>query len=152
MLFHIIIQIPHFRYSKARSLNKYINEPNGTVPNGLRRKPNAAAQPPPSANIQDFPTFRPIPGKMFKTPATKKEAYDRQHASEALAYITELYRLEEDMRQAGLSPDEIRERREKEAYPTIRRYEKWMNSVAPLFRPKSRMGKALVYNLSLIHI
>ena len=75
---------------------------------------------------------------------------DRQHASEALAYITELYRLEEDMRQAGLSPDEIRERREKEAYPTIRRYEKWMDSVASLFRPKSRMGKALVYNYSLL--
>lgn len=75
---------------------------------------------------------------------------DRQHASEALAYITELYRLEEDMRQAGLSPDEIRERREKEAYPTIRRYEKWMDSVVPLFRPKSRMGKALVYNYSLL--
>ena len=54
------------------------------------------------------------------------------------------------MRQAGLSPDEIRERREKEAYPIIRRYEKWMDSVAPLFRPKSRMGKALVYNYSLL--
>ena len=75
---------------------------------------------------------------------------DRKHASEALVYITKLYKLEEEMRDAGLTPEEVRERREKEAYPVIRQYEKWMNSVAPLFKPKSRMGKALVYNYTLL--
>ena len=75
---------------------------------------------------------------------------DRKHASEALVYITKLYKLEEEMRDAGLTPEEVRERREKEAYPVIRQYEEWMNSVAPLFKPKSRMGKALVYNYTLL--
>lgn len=75
---------------------------------------------------------------------------DRKHASEALVYITKLYKLEEEMREAGLTPEEVRERREKEAYPVIRQYEEWMNSVAPLFKPKSRMGKALVYNYTLL--
>ena len=54
------------------------------------------------------------------------------------------------MKEAGLEPDAIRERREKEAYPIIRDFEKWMNSVASRFTPKSRLGKAIVYTYTLL--
>ena len=75
---------------------------------------------------------------------------DRKCASEAIVYISKLYKLEADMKEAGLEPDAIRERRENEAYPVIRDFEKWMNSVAGRFTPKSRMGKALVYTYALL--
>ena len=75
---------------------------------------------------------------------------DRRHASEAIVYISKLYKLETDMKEAKLRPDAIRERREKEAYPVIRDFEKWMNSVANLFSQKSRMGRAIVYTYALL--
>ncbi len=75
------------------------------------------------------------------------EALDenKKYASEAIVYIGKLYKIEEEMRDAGLTPDEIKERRQKESYPVIQEFEKWMDSVANAFTPKSRMGKALVY-------
>ena len=75
---------------------------------------------------------------------------DRKHASEAIVYISKLYKLETDMKEAGLEPDTIRERRENEAYPVIRDFERWMNSVAGRFTPKSRMGRAIVYTYTLL--
>ena len=75
---------------------------------------------------------------------------DRKYASEAIVYISKLYKLETDMKEAGLEPDAIRERREKESYPIIRDFEKWMNSVSSRFTPKSRMGKAIMYTFTLL--
>ena len=75
---------------------------------------------------------------------------DRRHASEALVYIGRLYKLESDMKEGGLGPDAVRERRDKEAYPVIRDFERWMDSVAGCFTPKSRMGKAIVYTYALL--
>ena len=75
---------------------------------------------------------------------------DRKHASEAIVYISKLYKLEADMKEAKLKPDAIKERREKEAYPIIQDFEKWMNTVAGNFSPRSRMGKAIVYTYSLL--
>ena len=75
---------------------------------------------------------------------------DRKHASEAIVYISKLYKLETDMKEAKLKPDAIRERREKEAYPIIQDFEKWMGSVAGLFSQKSRMGRAIVYTYTLL--
>lgn len=75
---------------------------------------------------------------------------DRKCASEAIVYISKLYKLETDMKEAGLEPDAIRERRENEAYPIIQDFEKWMNSVAGRFTPRSRMGRALVYTYTLL--
>lgn len=75
---------------------------------------------------------------------------DRKHASEALVYIGKLYEIEKEMREAGLYPDAIRGRRQKESYPIIQDFEKWMDSVANRFTPKSRMGKALVYTYTLL--
>lgn len=75
---------------------------------------------------------------------------DRKCASEAIVYISKLYKLETDMKEAGLEPDATRERRENEAYPIIRDFEKWMNSVAGRFTPRFRMGRALVYTYTLL--
>ena len=80
------------------------------------------------------------------------EALDenKKYASEAIVYIGKLYKIEEEMRDAGLTPEEIKERRQKESYPIIQEFEKWMDSVANAFTPKSRMGKALVYTYTLL--
>ena len=75
---------------------------------------------------------------------------DRKHASEAIVYISKLYKLEAEMKEVKLKPDAIKERREKEAYPIIQDFEKWMNTVAGNFAPRSRMGKAIVYTYSLL--
>lgn len=75
---------------------------------------------------------------------------DRRYASEAIVYISKLYKLESDMKEAGLEPDAVRERRENESYPIIQDFEKWMDSVAGRFTPKSRMGKAIVYTYALL--
>ena len=80
------------------------------------------------------------------------EALDenRKYASEAIVYIGKLYKIETEMREAGLSAEEVRERRQKESYPLIQEFEKWMDAVADKFKPKSRMGKALVYTYTLL--
>ena len=80
------------------------------------------------------------------------EALDenKKYASEAIVYIGKLYKIEEEMRDADLTPEEIKARRQKESYPIIQEFEKWMNSVANAFTPKSRMGKALVYTYTLL--
>ena len=75
---------------------------------------------------------------------------DKKHASEAIVYISKLYKIEEEMREAGLDYDAVKERRQKESYPIIQAFEKWMDSVASAFTPKSRMGKALVYTYTLL--
>ena len=54
------------------------------------------------------------------------------------------------MKEAGLDADAVKERREKEAYPVILDFEKWMDSVANRFTPKSRMGKTIVYTYTLL--
>ena len=80
------------------------------------------------------------------------EALDenKKYASEAIVYISKLYKIEEDMKEAGLDPEAIKERRQKESYPIIQDFEKWMNSVADYFTPKSRMGRALTYTYALL--
>ena len=80
------------------------------------------------------------------------EALDenRKYASEAIVYIGKLYKIEEEMREAGLSAEEVKERRQRESYPVIQEFEKWMDAVADKFKPKSRMGRALVYTYTLL--
>ena len=80
------------------------------------------------------------------------EALDenKKYASEAIVYIGKLYKIEEEMRDADLTPEEIKERRQKESYPVIQEFEKWMDSVANAFTPKSRMGRAIVYTYTLL--
>lgn len=75
---------------------------------------------------------------------------DRKHASEAIVYINRLYAIEGEMNAAGLDAEAKKARREKESLPIISDFEKWMNSVAGLYKPKSRMGNALIYTYALL--
>ena len=70
---------------------------------------------------------------------------DKKHASEALVYIGKLYEIEEEMREAGLDADAIRERRQKESYPIIQDFENWMNTVSGGMSSKSLIGQAVAY-------
>ena len=76
---------------------------------------------------------------------------DKKHASEALVYIGKLYKIEQEMKEAGLDYDAIKKRREEESYKIILKFEEWMTSVSSLFSPKSRMGKAILYTYALRH-
>lgn len=75
---------------------------------------------------------------------------DRKHASEAIIYISKLYKIEEEMREAELDYDAIKERRQKESYPIIQDFEKWMNAAADVVVPKTKMAGALVYTFALL--
>ena len=104
-----------------------------------------------------YNSFENTPGKMMIgcwAHVRRKfvEALDenKKYASEAIVYISKLYKIEEEMREAGLDAEAIKERRQKESYPIIQDFEKWMDSVADIFSPKSRMAKALVYTYSLL--
>lgn len=75
---------------------------------------------------------------------------NKKYASEAIVYIGKLYKIEEEMREAGLDAETRQKRRQEESYPIICEFEKWMDSVGGLFKPKTRMGKALTYTYSLL--
>ena len=104
-----------------------------------------------------YASFENSPGKMMIgcwAHVRRKfvEALDenRKYASEAIVYISKLYKIESEMRESGLDAEAVKERRQKESYPIIQDFEKWMDSVANNFSPKSRMAKALVYTYSLL--
>ena len=75
---------------------------------------------------------------------------NKKYASEAIVYIGKLYKIEEEMHEAELDEESIRKRRQEESYPILCEFEKWMDSVGGLFKPKTRMGKALTYTYSLL--
>lgn len=75
---------------------------------------------------------------------------DEKHAKEALSYISRLYAIEAEMREAGLDSAAIADRRRKESYPLILEFEKWLVSVSGGFLRGSRMDKAVNYAFSLM--
>ena len=75
---------------------------------------------------------------------------DRKHASEAIVHISKLYKIEKEMREAGLDHDAIKERRQKESYPIIQDFERWMNAAAGVVVPRTKMAGALVYTFALL--
>ena len=75
---------------------------------------------------------------------------DKKHASEALVYIGKLYKIEDEMREAELDADVIRERRQKEAYPIIQDFERWLDAVSTGMSSKSLIGQAVSYTYVLL--
>ena len=75
---------------------------------------------------------------------------DRRTASEALSYINRLYHVENEAEEAGITGDALKERRQKEAYPVILQFEKWMYEAATRSSKNSRIGKAIGYTLPLL--
>ena len=75
---------------------------------------------------------------------------DKRTASEALAYINKLYHIENEAKEAGLTGDALTEKRQKESYPIILQFEKWMYETATKTSQNSRVGKAIKYTLPLM--
>lgn len=71
-------------------------------------------------------------------------------ATEAICYIRKLYKVEEEADKASLTPDERCEKRQKESYPVILTFEKWMMDHYREVLPQSRIGKAIAYTYSLL--
>lgn len=76
-------------------------------------------------------------------------ADDPERAEYALRVIGQLYALERRMKEEGLPPDEIKAIREKDAYPQIREFERWVEKEANATTPQSALGKALRYAYAL---
>ena len=76
---------------------------------------------------------------------------DPERAAEALKMIGELYAIERYAKEQNLPPDKIKELREKDAYPRIREFERWMEKIVTSGRllKQSAMGKAIGYAYSL---
>jgi len=62
-----------------------------------------------------------------------------------VALIRDLYRVEEDSREAGESFDARLERRREEAVPILKKLDAWIRVVLPNTPPKCQLGKALHY-------
>ena len=71
-------------------------------------------------------------------------------ASEALAYINRLYHIENEAKDAGIVGEALKEKRQKEAYPVILQFEKWMNEMARKASQNNRIGKAIKYTFPLL--
>ena len=75
---------------------------------------------------------------------------DKRLASEALVYINQLYHIENEAKEAGITGDALKEKRQKEAYPEIQKFERWMYATAMKVSQNSRVGKAISYTLPLL--
>lgn len=72
---------------------------------------------------------------------------DKKKATEVLELMQQLYKLEQDMREEGLSWEERTERRQQEAVPVLDEIEKWMNGHKNKVLSSSPLGKAIAYTL-----
>jgi len=71
-------------------------------------------------------------------------------ASAAIGAISQLYKVESDADEAGLTADERQKKRQAESYPVIKEFEKWMQESYTSVAPSSRMGRAIQYTYSLL--
>lgn len=75
---------------------------------------------------------------------------DKRHATEAIVYISKLYKVESEADEAKLTAEQRKEKRVKESYPVILVFEKWMKDTYPTVLPKSRIGQAIEYAFALL--
>ncbi|MCM4161944.1 IS66 family transposase [Antarcticibacterium flavum] len=73
---------------------------------------------------------------------------DPERATRALKEIQKIYAIERKIKEANLSPEQIKEVRLKEALPVINELGKWMTQQLKFTLPKSLIGKALAYSVS----
>lgn len=76
-------------------------------------------------------------------------AEDPERSEYALRVIGQLYALEREVKEQGLPPDKIKAIREKDAYPLIREFERWVENTANSVTPQSALGKAVRYAYAL---
>lgn len=70
-------------------------------------------------------------------------------ASEAVKYIATLYALEENLKAAGATAQEIRQERQRLAVPILNGIEVWMKAAILSCTPDEPLAKAIKYALSL---
>ena len=70
--------------------------------------------------------------------------------TQAVCYIRKLYKVESEAEEAGLTAEQRKDLRLKDAYPVIQEFEKWMMVTYPKVLPKSMMGKAISYTYALL--
>ena len=70
---------------------------------------------------------------------------DNAMASAAVGAIAQLYKVETDADNEGLTADERQKRRKEISYPIILEFEKWLIDSYDKVLPTSRMGKAIKY-------
>ena len=71
---------------------------------------------------------------------------DRERAEKALSWIQDLYAVERQAREAGLSLDQRKELRLEHALPIINKLGAWIHAEAKTVLPKSPIGKAMAYS------
>jgi len=74
---------------------------------------------------------------------------DPERANYVLEKIQDLYDIERNSREQGLSSDARKELRQKESLPILSVLEDWMKKQLPEVLPQSSIGKALTYTLGL---
>lgn len=74
-------------------------------------------------------------------------AENPERAEYATRVIGQLYAIERRVKEEGLPPDEIKAIREKDAYPLIREFERWVEETANSVTPQSALDKAVRYAL-----
>jgi len=70
-------------------------------------------------------------------------------AGEAVNYIATLYALEENLRAAGATPQEVQEQRQRLAVPILEGLKAWMVVALSTCTPQEPLAKAIKYALSL---
>ncbi|HUT84169.1 MAG TPA: IS66 family transposase, partial [Thermodesulfobacteriota bacterium] len=74
---------------------------------------------------------------------------DPERARYALERIQDLYKVERQAREEGLSFEQRKELRLKKSKPVLEELESWMKKQLPEVLPKSAIGKAITYTLKL---
>jgi len=74
---------------------------------------------------------------------------DPQRAGYAMDKIKELYMIERKAEEKELDVEEKKQLRQREAIPVLQELKKWMEAQLPEILPKSPIGKALQYTLSI---
>ena len=71
-------------------------------------------------------------------------------ASQAIYYISQLYKVENEADDAKFTAEQRKEKRIKESYPVLQVFEKWLIDTYPKVAPKSKCGTAIAYTYSLL--
>jgi len=74
---------------------------------------------------------------------------DAKRAKEALNMFAKLYDIERELRQQGADYQQIKQRRQEHAVPVLQQMKKWLDKNLNQTLPKSAIGQAIAYTLSL---
>lgn len=83
--------------------------------------------------------------KFFEAATSSKKA---SSAHEAVAKITQFYRIENQLRASGLSDEEFTRMRKEHIVPLAEKFKDWLDKKAQSIRPSSAVGQAVAYAVS----